>query len=210
MEKLLLALVFVSLAACGSVSDSSPTNLDSYNIVTGSFGTSSESNLSGVGTIRFVNTLSGVSATHHIRLAGSLDLLSGSTLSVILFSDSLIVDNESGVEIRFSRTGASVEGLIRVQNSTGNMDQTKLNLYFPAQLDLLIQVTNSSSGARVLVWRRDFVTYSIANADIDSSALSDVSPALPSTGGLGLYAGLKLNNATVTSAQIGNVLVTAP
>ncbi|MNJ94668.1 hypothetical protein D3C87_123700 [compost metagenome] len=211
MEKLLLRftsslLIVLSLAACGpGNSTDAPVGLDAYTPVNDLFGEKTSTVLAGSGVVRFNSPMIGQDQS--FKLKGSLDTLSGSYIGVVFYSNSLNITNNSGVEVRFTRFNATVQGNITVRSASSTIDSARFAFYYPANLDVVIQVKNSPSGARILIWRRDLVTYSIANVDVDSSLIAHVSPSLPAYGGQGNFIGLTMNFATVTAAQIGALIV---
>ncbi|HEY1079180.1 MAG TPA: hypothetical protein VGE46_03750, partial [Bdellovibrio sp.] len=100
-----------------------------------------------------------------------------------------------------TRSGASVNGQIAFNGNTATIPSSALTYYYPASLDLVIDVHNVDSKARVMIWRRNMVQYAAATADIDTN--SNVT-SLPSQNGSGVYMGLILQSATVTAAKVDN------
>lgn len=206
MEKLILKYLFIlgtlTLAACspGEVADVS--GLDSYSIVSGSFSQADSTALHGTGTVRFSTSLPGVASSRSLTLKASLnDTISASTVTAVLYASDLNIAGSSGVAVKFIRQGASVAAQIAVNGNSGNVSTDSLSFYFPTALDVIIDVHNVGTKSRIYIWRRDNVVYAPTSADIDSEA--DLSPSLPANQkGAGLFAGLILQNATVTAAQI--------
>lgn len=209
MEKLILRnfiakaffiVGFILVAGCGGEVIDGTTGLDGYTVTSDTFSEKTSSSLVGTGTVRFDNPLTLNEPT--LWLKGSLDLVSNSSITAKFFSSSLTLSDSSGIEVQFSRSGASVLGQIVVRGSTSTITSSRLSFYVPANLELLIQVLSTTNGSRVVVWRKDSVTYSLANADINTQTSGNVSPNLPAQGGLGTYAGLTLVNSTVTKATV--------
>lgn len=174
--------------------------LDAYLPVNDLFTEKTQSRLSGSGTIRFSSPLIGQDMA--FKLSGSLDALQTSYIGVVFYSNNLTVTNNSGIEVRFTRDNAGVLGDIIVRSAISAVTSPRMNFYFPASLDVIIQVKNASNGARVVVWRRDSVTYSLATADFDSADSTTINPTLPNYGGLGNFIGITMNFATVTGARV--------
>lgn len=211
MEKLILRSFLIvttltTLVSCGGEISSDPTGIDAYAITHDQFSEKTQDTLSGIGVVRFITPLSSTEQT--LKLRGSLDLITGSSIIAYFYSDSLNLTNNSGVEVQFIRSGAAVEGKIVVRSSVSNMATGRLAFYVPSNLDVIVQVRSiTNSSTRVLIWRRDAVTYTVAQADINTTNNSHITPMLPNYGGLGNYAGLGIQNATVTAAQISTATV---
>lgn len=205
MEKLILKIsllcsIFV-LSACGVVETEDISGLDPYDIVSGAFDKADSEEISGIGTILFSSPLA--SSSRSMALKAQLDgTISNSWVAATFYSSDSGLAANNGLVVRFDRSGVNVIGSVTFNGTTVQMNSSRLSAYFPASLDVIIDVKNTSPKARVLIWRRDMVTYSVASADINTDSATDVSGALPNQRGAGLYAGLTVNNATVTAAKI--------
>lgn len=205
MEKLILKISILCsvffLAACGTVEPEDISGLDPYTKVSGAFDKADLDEVSGIGTIRFSSHLA--SNNRSMALKAQLDgTISNSWVAATFYSSDSGLAANNGLVVRFDRSGVNVIGSVTFNGTTVQMNSSRLSAYFPASLDVIIDVKNTSPKARVLIWRRDMVTYSVASADINSDSGTDVTGVLPSQYGAGSYAGLTVNNATVTAAKI--------
>lgn len=205
MEKLilrsLLILSFLAFSACGKVTEEDVSGIDSFTTISGSFSQNDKSKIVGSGTIRFLQTLT-VASSRSVTLKASLDsAITASSISLIMYSPNSTLPESNGVRITFTRAGASVDGQIAFNGNTATMPSSALNYYYPASLDVVIDVHNVDSKARVMIWRRNMVQYAAATADIDTN--SNVT-SLPSLNASGIYMGLILQNATVLAAKVDN------
>lgn len=206
MEKFLLrSLLLLNslyLISCSGAVNDNLSGIASNTVISGTFSQRDGDKISGSGTIRFLESLS-ISSSRSLALKASLDdSISASSLAVVLFSSNAVIPTSSGIVITFNRSGASVIGSISYNGQSVSMSSSKLSFYFPANLDLVVEVHNVASQARVFIWRRNMVEYSAESADIDTSRSGDIVGTLPSQNGPGPYAGLILQNATVTAAQL--------
>lgn len=206
MEKFLLrSLLLLNtlyLISCSGTVNDNLSGIASNTVISGSFSQRDEDKISGSGTIRFLESLT-ISSSRALALKASLDdSISASSLVVVLFSSNSVIPTNSGIAITFSRSGASVTGSISYNGQAVSMNSGKLGFYFPASLDLVVEVHNVASQARVLIWRRNMVEYSSASADIDTLRDGDIVGTVPGQNGPGPYAGLILQSATVTAAQL--------
>lgn len=202
--KSLLILGFLATAACssgGEVEDIS--GLDSYSVVSGSFSQADSTALHIAGTtgvVRFTSTLPGVSSSRSISLKASLNNVTLSDVSAVFYASDSSVSGSTGIVVTFSRTGASVNASITFNGQTCTVTSSDMGFYIPNNIDVVIDVHNVGTKSRVYIWRRDNLVYAPTSADVDSN--SDVSSALPTAVGPGTFAGLILNYATVTAAQV--------
>lgn len=208
MEKFLLktflALSLFTLAACsGPEPESVISGIDSNSIISGSFTTYNNSRIQGSGVLLFTEALP-LFTNRSITLRATLDNAVGSsTLTVVFYSTSSAIPFNDGVSVTFSRAGASVNAQISYNGNSATVTSSKMSFYFPSDLDVVIDIHNAASQARVLIWRRNLIEYSAATADVDTSRTGDLSAPLPVQRGAGPYAGLIIANATVTEARIG-------
>ncbi len=205
MEKLILKILIlcsiVFLAACGTVEQEDISGLDPYTKISGAFDKADLNEVSGIGTIRFSSLLA--SSNRSLALKAQLDgPISNSWVAATFYSSDIGLAANNGLVVRFDRSGINVIGSVSFNGTTVQMNASRLGAYFPASLDVIIDVKNIAPKARVLIWRRDMVTYSVAAADINSDLGTDVTGTLPTQYGAGSYAGLTVNNATVTAAKI--------
>lgn len=206
MEKLilksLLVLSLFSLAACSGVEPTDVSGIDSNVIVSSSFSEYSSEKIHGSGTIRFLDSLT-VSSSKSFALKASLDdTIAMSSVSVIMYSANSVMPTNDGIMVTFSRSGASVNAQINYNGNAAMVNTSRLSFYFPTSLDLIVEVHNVNSKARVLVWRRDMVEYAPATADIDTERAGDLNSSLPVQRGAGPYAGLIIQNSTVTAGRL--------
>lgn len=201
--KSLLALSLFSLAACSGVEPANVSGIDSNVIVSSSFSEYSSEKIHGSGTIRFLDSLT-VSSSKSFALKASLDdTIAMSSVSVIMYSaNSVMPTNNDGIMVTFSRSGASVNAQISYSGNAAIVNTSRLSFYFPTSLDLIVEVHNVNSKARVLVWRRNQVEYAPATADIDTERAGDLNSSLPVQRGAGPYAGLIIQNSTVTVGRL--------
>lgn len=205
MEKFILKFLALSpvlfLVACGTVEPEDISGLDPYTVISGAFDKADSDEVSGIGTIRFSSLLP--STNRSMALKAQLDgPISNSWVAATFYSSDIGLAANNGLVVRFDRSGINVIGSVTFNGNTVQMNASRLSAYFPASLDVIIDVKNIAPKARVLIWRRDMVTYSVASADINSDLGTDVAGTLPSQYGAGSYAGLTVNNATVTAAKI--------
>ena len=203
MEKLvlrsLLILSFIALASCGKVTEEDVSGIDSFTTVSGAFSQSDSNKIEGSGTVRFIQTLT-VASSRSFTLKASLDsAITASSISVIIYTPTITIPDNNGLRITFTRSGASVNGQISFNGNNATMPSSALTFYYPASLDLVIDVHNVNSKARVMIWRRNMVQYSAATADIDTDGNMT---SLPSQNGSGAYIGMILQNATVVAAKV--------
>lgn len=207
MEKFLLksflALSFLFLAACSGAEPDNTDGIDSNTAVSGSFSTHDNSKIEGSGTVMFTELLN-LSSNRSLALAGSLnDAVGSSALTAVFYTNNSAIPSTDGIAVAFIRSGASVNVQISYNGNSSMVESSKLAFYFPAALDVIIDFHNVNSQARVLIWRRNLVEYAVATADVDTSRTGDLATPLPIQRGAGPYAGLILQNATVTSARLG-------
>lgn len=205
MEKFILKILtlcpIVFLTACGAVEQEDISGIDPYTVLSGAFDKADSEEISGIGTIRFSSHLA--SSNRSMALKAQLDgPINNSWVAATFYSSDIGLAANNGLIVRFDRSGVNVIGSVTFNGTTVQMNANRLGAYFPASLDIIIDVKNIAPKARVLIWRRDMVTYSIAAADINSDLNSDVSGVLPTQYGAGSFAGLTVNNATVTAAKI--------
>lgn len=209
MEKLILKLsvlvslvTFITACAPGEVEDINGIN--EYAYVQGNFVQRDGNVLRGTGTVRFVETLTGVESSRSIALKAELtDAITQTSVAVIFNAANPQLPLNDGVMVKFQRSGINVIGTISVNGSSSYMNPARISMYFPASLDVIIDIHNTDHGVRVFIWRRDSMIYTPEMADIDTKRSGDVNPSLPmNRGGQGIYMGLQLWNATVTAAQV--------
>lgn len=202
--KSLLILGFMTLAACapgGEVEDIS--GIDGYSVVSGSFTQADSTALhiaGSTGVVRFTSTLPGLSSSRSIALKASLNNVTLSDISVVFYTNNSAITGTNGIVVTLSRTGASVNATISFNGQTRTVTSTNLGFYLPNALDIVIDVHNVGTKSRVYIWRRDTMVYAPSSADIDSE--TNVSSSLPNVVGPGTYAGIIMNYATITAAQI--------
>lgn len=202
---LILATISLSLASCGGGMADTSSGIDSYVVTNGAFTTTTSDNITGLGGVRFVNVLNGIFSYNSIALKAQLDA-TGNSVTVFMNTSATVMTNSSagGIAITFQRSGASVLANIAVNGSSVSVNASQLVFYVPSAIDVIIDVHNiSASQSRVMIWRRDLTVYNSTNADVDTNTPSDYSGTYPNQGGQGQNAGLYLNNATVTGANIG-------
>ncbi|MGZ3773075.1 MAG: hypothetical protein ACXVCY_03455 [Pseudobdellovibrionaceae bacterium] len=199
----LLAISLYTITACSGGVPDNISGIDPSAVVSGSFANNDHLVLSGTGTIRFTEILS-LFSSRSIALTASLnDAFSPSFLNVNFYSNFAVLPVNDGIMVAFSRSGAGVNVFISYNGSSAAVTSSKLTYYFPTSLDVIIEVHDNSSQARVLIWRRNFVEYTAATADIDTTRPGDLGSPLPMQRGGGPYVGLSIQNATVTAAHLG-------
>lgn len=189
MEKLILKLLslltLLSLAACSAGTSTEATGIDSYTVLGGSsFSQSNSDTLSGIGSVRFVNPLPGVLTNNSFALKTQLDGSITASTTVVFNSNDLNVGTNSGIAVKFTRSGASVYASIGVNGNWVNVNSTITNIYAPLALDLIIDIhnnTGSSNKTRVLIWRRAYTPYAATTADVDTNSAGDLTSSYPAT-----------------------------
>ncbi|MBO9665641.1 MAG: hypothetical protein J7501_02365 [Bdellovibrio sp.] len=216
MEKLILKLIsfiaILSLTACGGGTATDITGIDSFTPLAGSsFSKSDSDTLSGIGAVRFISPLNGVLSNNSLALKTQLDGTLYASTTVIFNSNDLNVANNSGIAIKFVRNGINVTASVGVNGTWVTVDSSITNAYMPLSLDLIIDIhnnTGNSNKTRVLIWRRTYTPYSAASADLDTNSAGDISGAYPASAqAAGTFAGLRLDNSTVTAASVGTAKV---
>jgi hypothetical protein len=98
-----------------------------------------------------------------------------------------------------------------VNGSWVTVDSSITNAYMPLALDFIIDIhnnTGNSNKTRVLIWRRTYTPYAAASADVDTNSSADYTGTYPaSSQAPGTFAGLRLDNSTVTAAAVGTAKV---
>ncbi|MEK2645906.1 hypothetical protein [Bdellovibrio sp. BCCA] len=205
MEKLilksLLVLSLFSLAACSGVEPEEVSGIDSNTRVSSTFSEYSSDKIQGSGTIRFSELLT-VSSSKSIALKASLDTLSMSSVAVVLYSSNSIIPSNDGIAVTFTRSGASVNAQVSFNGNSAMVNSSKMSFYFPTSIDVIVEVHNVNSKARVFVWRRNMVEYAPATADVDTDRSGDLNSSLPVQRGGGSFTGLIIQNSTVTAARL--------
>ncbi|KYG60919.1 hypothetical protein AZI85_10715 [Bdellovibrio bacteriovorus] len=205
MEKLILksflALSFLTIAACSPAEVTDVSGIDSNTAISGSFQEYDANKIQGIGTIRFTTVLP-VSSSRSLALKTSLDNVSSSWVSTVFYSSNAAIPSTNGVAVTFTRSGASVTAQISINGNSSMVSASKLTFLVPTALDLIVEVHNVNSKARVLIWRRDQITYSPAVADVDTERSGDLVSSLPTQTGGGGFVGLIIQNSTVTAARV--------
>jgi hypothetical protein len=214
VEKLILKILLgisllLSLAACTPLDELPPsTGIDNYVSVSGAFSSKDQSKLDGTGTVRFNNVL--VSNHQDITLKAELSALNaGSYIGVNFYSTSALVLPSSGIYVQFTRQGANVIVTIAANGTQKLVISSRSTYLLPNDLNLVIQFFNAPV-PRVIVWQGDSNIYGIATSIIDSGLPGDLNGSLPSAPAGGVFAGLQLNFASVTTARVGTGKVDLP
>jgi hypothetical protein len=204
VEKLILKSIILfsilALAACNSADLEDVNGIESNTIVSGSFDQYDNAKISGTGRVRFESTATGDRTALALQAALD-DSLNTSSVSAHFYSPSLILNPTTGVVVTFTRNGAGVTGQIAVNGTSRDISASCLSFFFPTSLDLIIEVHNSGTRSRVLIWRRDLTIYTADNADVDTERSGNLVGGTLSGVGSGLYWGLSLNLSTVSAAQ---------
>ncbi|WP_373997701.1 hypothetical protein [Bdellovibrio bacteriovorus] len=205
MEKLILksflALSFLTIAACSPAEVTDVSGIDSNTAISGSFQEYDANKIQGIGTIRFTTVLP-VSSSRSMALKTSLDNVTSSSVSTVFYSSNAAIPSTNGVSVTFTRSGASVTAQISINGNSSMVSSSRLTFLVPTALDLIVEVHNVNSKARVLIWRRDQITYSPAVADVDTERSGDLVSSLPTQTGGGGFVGLIIQNSTVTAARV--------
>lgn len=217
MEKLILkSLILTSLvvlAACGQKAEDA-AGIAPYTVISGNV---SQNDTTVIGTtgdavLRFNSNLTGVTSNQSIEIKGILQP-SGS-VSVVFNSDDLALANSKGVIVTLNRASAvsdvTCTGSVTVKGVTVAIASQRLAYIECLNFDVFIEVHNTATTTRVLIWRKDLLSYSLANPDVDSAVPAHFQGSFPGGGGQGIFAGLKLHDATLTVAQVGDAKVTIP
>lgn len=199
---LILGVSVLLTSACGGVlGETDAAGIASHVQIEPGFQVLNNNEARGIGAIRLLEILPNFSG-RSVILKGSLNLQTGGSISVVMYSPNMMVPDNSGVNIRFIRSGAKVIATASVNGNSVSVTSAKMDFYFPANLDVIVEVHNMGSRSRILIWRRDFAVYSAATADVDSERSGDLSAPLVTQTGGGGYVGLRLNQATVTAFQV--------
>ncbi|XGC79655.1 hypothetical protein ACES2L_09980 [Bdellovibrio bacteriovorus] len=205
MEKLILrSVLLVSLfilTSCAAPEEAPDSvGIDANTIISGSFSNYDNLSVAGTGTLFFTDVLA--TSRRAFQLKASLDNITTSWVEVIFYGSNSSFPGTNGISIYFQRNGASVSSIVVFDNAASSVTATNLAYYFPTDIDVFIEVHNDGSKARVLVWRRNMVSYVAASADIDTNRAGDLASAMPNTVGSGGFVGLRMQSATVTSAKV--------
>lgn len=197
--KSLIILAALTTIACGKETDPQ-AGIDTYVYVSGNFSQQDSVALAGTGTVRFTSTLPSINSGRSLEIAG--EIFNSGSLNATFFSDVASLPLNRGVRVNLTRTSnASLTGYISVNGSTVGIHDGRLNYITPGAFSLIIEVHNTPSLSRVIIWKKDSVTYSLANVEVDSATNAHLSGIYPlGVGGLGVYAGLQLTDARLTSA----------
>lgn len=195
----------LSLTACSS-SDLEPVyGIDPNTIVVGTFTQYDNAKLiSPSGTIRFDSVLPFYS-NRSFSLKATLDeTLSTSSVKAIFYSsDQTLQQANDGISVTFARSGVNVTANISFNGSSAAVNSSKLTFYYPASLDVIIEVHNINNQARVFIWRRDLSILTAQTADVDTDRSADLASSVSKAAGTGGFVGLTLLNATVSAAKVG-------
>ncbi len=206
--KSLVILCTLATISCGKATEIEG-GLDNYVYVSGTFTQQDSTALTGTGTVRFTSTLPSINASKSIELTG--EIYNTGSITAVFFSDNTALPSNRGVQIKFLRTAsASLNGLITVNGVSVGILDTRLAYITPGSFSLILEVHNTPSASRVIVWKKDSVSYSLSNVEVDSDTASHLSGAFPSDGGAGLYSGLQLNDAHLTAAVVSDAKVVIP
>lgn len=197
----LLTISALSLIACSGTEVTEISGIDPNTIVSGSFTQYDNSTISGSGVLRFTEALT-INSSKSFTLKASLDQINSSSVAVVFYSANSSIPTNDGVTVTFSRSGASVNGQISLNGNAAMVNTTKMSYYFPTSLDVIVEVHNVGSKARVLIWRRNMVEYAPETADVDSNRSGDLESTLPTQKGAGPYVGLIIQNSTVSAARL--------
>jgi hypothetical protein len=202
--KTALFLTTLALAACSGSGLEEVYGIDSNTQVLGSFSQYDNAKITGTGRVRFTSPLP-IASSRSFSLKAALDQnITTSSVSVIFYSSDATVPDNNGVIVKFARNGVNVDVTVSIGNSSSAINSSKTTFFYPAALDVVIDVHNVGSKSRVVIWRRDTVGYSAASADVDTSRTGDLVGSLPTSTGGGGFVGLSLTNATVSAAKVSS------
>ncbi len=207
MEKFILRSLLIlgtlGLAACMNAEPpEDTTGIDSHTVITSSFSQHDENSISGSGTIRFTESFV-TTSSRSLALKASLDqAIALSSITTVLYSSNAIIPSNDGIAVKISRSGITVNMQISFNGNTASVNSSRLVYVDPMSVDLIVEVHNINSKARVLIWKRDFNEYSPATALVDTDRSGDLNSTLPVQNGGGPYVGLILQNATVSAARL--------
>jgi hypothetical protein len=211
--KSLLLLSFMLLASCGKKQEDT-VGIAPYTVISGNLSQNDTGGIGGSGdaVLRFNSTLSGVTSNQAIEIKGSL--LPAGSVSVIFNSEDLALADNKGVIFTLTRAtepgSTTCAANVSVKGVAVAVATQRLAYINCFDFDVFVEVHNTATTARLFVWRKDLLSYSIVNADVDSSVSADLQSSFPGGGGQGIFAGLKLHNVTLTGAQVGDAKVTIP
>jgi hypothetical protein len=200
---LLLSGAILSLNACGGTS-TDVTGIDSYTQIGGTLTTATQSEIGGIGKVRFVTPLAGILTNNSIAFKAALDGSISATTTIVFNSNDLNVSESSGIAIKFIRNGINVSCQIGVNGNWVTIASSITNMYAPLALDFVIDIhnnTGNSNKTRVVIWR--YTPYAATTADVDTNSSSDITSSYPaSQQAPGIFTGVIVNQATVTGAAI--------
>lgn len=174
---------------------------DEYTTVSGSLAAQNDAIVDGTALLRFLTTSSSALDIKSISLQAEMP----SNLSAITFyAHSSSLNLTDGVQVRFERQGANVVGYIKINNEPmRQINSQRLTGVLPNKLDLVIEVQNSPTQPRVVIWELSADPRTHQNFFFDSSIAGHLDSALPLQAATGVFFGLKLENTRITRARLG-------
>lgn len=152
--------------------------------------TSDSTSISGSGTIVFVDEVD--QEDNNFKLEFTLD--DDGSLDLIAFADSVLV---GGTTIYFSREGATLLGGIDYGAETIDISDYLLSVNALSEMTLWIDLYYDQSPPRILIWSED-------DFSLDEVLYDNASSYPEESQGEGLYWGLSLNEAYVTTAAVSD------
>lgn len=204
-----LVLSLISLGACQKAQEEEDEGLAPFTQVSGNFTQKDAKGLEGSGTIRMNSNLPGIVSSSSLELKGRLKT-AGSSLAVVLYSDSMSVDPSKGIVVKITRSSALTDEVtvdIIVQNIPVGVQPSRVAYLRGSDLNLIVEVHNTLTSARVMLWRKESVTYNLSTVEFDSATASHLKATFPGGGGQGIFAGLILTDARVNSFALGEAKV---
>lgn len=204
-KSLALGLITLGLVSCQRAKDELKEGFDDYVVVSGTPADQTDFRVEGTLTMRFLKTLPQLQNNSSFEIDGALYSNLAAVTLVAFAQSSLLSD---GVQVRFERDGNQVRGSIRINSQdTRQIVSSRLQRVFPNDLEIVVEIQNRADGVRVLLWRGDMISKDLTSVEFDSQAPGSLSLALPAEGGLGLFAGLRLENAVITTARLRDAVL---
>lgn len=163
-----------------------------YRVVNAGSLAHNNTNVTGTGSIVFNSPLSSIQSANSYAL--SFVLADGGSLVLVANSKD---DVTNGAETRFSRSGSVLSVKFIVGGSETDVSSSFTSINASGTITLQVDVHNNESPAHVLAWTGS--DFSEGAALVNSE---DAGKEVPGNGS-GTYWGLRLTDATVTSASVG-------
>lgn len=192
LRGLLLSSV-LTIAACGSDSDSTPATsaaIEANTVLTGAdMLTVADDSIEGTGSVIFTAALGAVDSGRHFQVTGALD--AGESFTIHVYSDDQLANGIDLVVERPANTPTSLQVTV---------DGTDISTAFTsvaadAPISILMDAHNDEDPTHVLIWPEGETTFSDTTTLENSEDTGSVSGQ-----GAGALWGITLNGAQITAA----------